>query len=281
MQDPYQTARQKSAATYNAAADHFDAAPLAFWERYGRRTIERLQLPEGAKVLDAGCGSGASALPAVEYVGPSGHVIGIDVADRLLERARIKARRRGLGHAEFRRGDMTALEFENESFDAVVCVFAIFFVPDIARQAAELWRLVRPGGQLAITTWGPRFLEPASSIWWQQVGAERPDLKRAFNPWDHIIEPQAMRTVLNMAGVPDAQIATEEGSQPLTRAEDWWTVVLGCGYRWTVEQVGPEVAERLKNNNIRAIREHAIRAVETNALYATATKANASWRHTI
>ena len=61
MPDPLETAKAKAAATYNAAADHFDDAPLAFWDRYGRRTVERLGLAEGALVLDAGCGSGASA----------------------------------------------------------------------------------------------------------------------------------------------------------------------------------------------------------------------------
>ncbi|MGH6960223.1 MAG: hypothetical protein ACREE7_07060 [Dongiaceae bacterium] len=62
MPDAIEAAKAKAAATYNAAADHFDAAPLAFWDRYGRRTVERLGLAEGALVLDAGCGSGASAL---------------------------------------------------------------------------------------------------------------------------------------------------------------------------------------------------------------------------
>jgi ubiquinone/menaquinone biosynthesis C-methylase UbiE len=49
--------------------------------------------------------------------------------------------------------DMESLGFPDGAFDAVVCVFAIFFVPDMIKQVGELWRMVRPGGQLAITTW--------------------------------------------------------------------------------------------------------------------------------
>ncbi len=60
----------KAEATYNAAADHFDDGPLAFWDRYGRRTVERLSLVRGSSVLDVGCGSGASAIPAAINVGP-------------------------------------------------------------------------------------------------------------------------------------------------------------------------------------------------------------------
>src|SRR3954463_1439852 len=84
-------AKLKAATTYNAAADHFDDGPLAFWDRYGRRTIDRLSLAPGASVLDVGCGSGASAVPAAIRVGPQGRVIGIDLAERLLAIARSKS----------------------------------------------------------------------------------------------------------------------------------------------------------------------------------------------
>ena len=64
MAEPMEPAKLKAATTYNAAADHFDDGPLAFWERYGQRTVERLRLKPGSVILDVGCGSGASAIPA-------------------------------------------------------------------------------------------------------------------------------------------------------------------------------------------------------------------------
>jgi ubiquinone/menaquinone biosynthesis C-methylase UbiE len=95
LDDPLKQAKAKAAATYDAAADHFDDEPLAFWERIGRRTVERLALSDGANVLDVGCGTGASALPAAEAVGPNGFVIGVDLSSRLIDRARAKATARG------------------------------------------------------------------------------------------------------------------------------------------------------------------------------------------
>src|SRR5215470_19101357 len=70
-----ENAQDRAAFTYNAAADFFDASPLSFWDYFGRRTIELASLPNGSRVLDVCCGSGASALPAAEAVGPEGKVI--------------------------------------------------------------------------------------------------------------------------------------------------------------------------------------------------------------
>ncbi len=48
----------------------------------------------------------------------------------------------------------------------------------------ELWRMLRPGGRLALTTWGPDLFEPANSAFWEAIHAERPDLMKGFNPWE-------------------------------------------------------------------------------------------------
>ena len=134
MESIIEPTKLKARTTYNAAADYFDDGPLAFWDRYGQRTIERLRLRPGSVILDVGCGSGASAIPAAKVVGPHGRVIGVDLADRLLAIARAKATAQKLQNIEFREGDMEALGYPDASFDAVVCVFAIFFVPDMVKQ---------------------------------------------------------------------------------------------------------------------------------------------------
>jgi ubiquinone/menaquinone biosynthesis C-methylase UbiE len=87
-----------------------------------------------------GCGTGASAIPAAIRVGPNGRVIGIDLAERLLDIARAKSIAQKLQNIKFRKADMAALSYQDDSFDAVVCVFAIFFVSDMVKQVRELLR---------------------------------------------------------------------------------------------------------------------------------------------
>jgi SAM-dependent methyltransferase len=167
---------------------------------------------------------------------------------------------------------MTALEYPDGHFDAVVSVFSIFFVPDMEGLVRELWRMVRPQGKLAVTTWGPRFFEPAYSHWLAAVKRERSDLHSAFNPWDRITTAASVGQLLIDGGVADAQVTEEEGIQPLRSAEDWWIVALGSGLRWTIDQLGTEAAARVRDDNVRWLREHNVLSIETNAVYAIATK---------
>jgi hypothetical protein len=64
----------------------YSTSNVGFWSRYGERTVARLHLKRGATVLDVACGTGASALPAAAAVGPSGRVVGVDLAENLLTR---------------------------------------------------------------------------------------------------------------------------------------------------------------------------------------------------
>ena len=267
-----QEANLKARTTYNAAADSFDAPANSFWDRFGRCTIDRLSLTPGAHVLDVCCGSGASAIPAAEQVGPQGYVLAVDLAERLLELGRAKAQTRGLTNIEFRLGDMLQLGLPEASFDVVVCVFGIFFVPDISRAVRELWRLVRPGGQLAITTWGPHLFEPANTTFWEVIRAERPEFYKGFNPWDLICDPPSVRAVLEAGGAKVTNASAVSGKHPINAPEDWWSMLMGSGYRGTIEQLDVDVCERVRQANLAYIRTAHVTEVEANVVYAIATK---------
>jgi len=264
--------KQKAAATYDAASDAYDDPANSFWARFGRSTVERLALQPGAKVLDVCCGSGASALPAAQIVGPTGSVLGVDLAERLLALARSKAGALGLGNVEFRSGDMLDLRLPAASFDAVVCVFGVFFVPDMAAAVRALWHRVRPGGKLAITTWGPRFLEPGSTAFWNSVRDVRPDLYKGFNPWDRICDPPSLQALLHEGGVERADVVAESALHPIASPEAWWAAVLGTGYRGTMEQLSKHDFERVRQANLDYVRRSQISAVEANVVYAVAER---------
>jgi ubiquinone/menaquinone biosynthesis C-methylase UbiE len=258
---------------FNSAADYFDDPVMSFWNRFGQRTIEHLQLQPGDKVLDVCCGSGASAIPAAIQVGATGSVFGADLAESLLALARNKSQQQGLANIEFRAGDFTKLGLPNESFDAIVCVFGIFFVPDMEAAVAELLRMLRPGGKLAITSWGKRVFEPANQAFWDLIKAKRPDLYKEYTPWYRIGEPEALQTLLESAGAQQVQVFTETDSHSLSSPEDWWTMVMGGGIRGTIDQLSPAMYERVRSANLEFLRSNKIQSLNSDVLYATARRA--------
>ncbi|OQK15462.1 ubiquinone biosynthesis protein UbiE [Methyloprofundus sedimenti] len=268
----HEIAKAKAVATYNTAADYFDHPVSSFWHCFGRQTIERIALRPGESVLDVCSGSGGSALPAAEQVGPHGKVIAADLAERLIALAEAKARVKKLENIEFRVADMLDLGYPDSSFDAVVCVFGIFFVPDMTAAVKELWRMVKPGGRLAITTWGPDLFEPADTIFWDAIGNVRVDLQRSFNPWDRISKPSGLGELFVKAGIDTHDIQAVSGMHSLNSADDWWAIAMGSGYRGTLAQLDAETFEQVRNANLSCLYREQVKSIKTNVVYAVATK---------
>jgi ubiquinone/menaquinone biosynthesis C-methylase UbiE len=124
----------------------------AYSAKAAEEFVERIAIPRGARVLDVACGTGNTAIPAAR----AGSVVtGIDIAPNLLEQAR---QRTGAEHLEiqFQEGDAEQLPYPDGSFDVVLTMFGAMFAPRPEQVAAELLRVCRPGGTIAMANWTPQ-----------------------------------------------------------------------------------------------------------------------------
>jgi SAM-dependent methyltransferase len=267
-------AAKQSRAVFDATADHYDDEEISYLVRFGRRSAEHARLRPGDQVLDVACGSGNSALPAAELVGPGGRVLGVDVSDRLLALARAKAEQAGLDNAKFRLGDMRDLELPAASFDAVLLVFGVFFVPDMEALTRELWSLVKPGGRLVVTVWARGLMEPAYSTFFEAVGVEQRDLVPPEPRWMRVADPADLRAALVGGGVPDdaLEIVGERGMHELRHPDEFWTIVLGSGMRGSLDPLPPDARERVRHRVLEFIEAKGITQLPIDAYYGRATK---------
>jgi len=156
--------RGGSGAMFDRIADRYDTLnrllSLGVDQGWRRRTVNALKLTGGARVLDLATGTADLAI-AIARRQPDAQVVGLDPSAGMLAVGAEKLRRLGLDErVELVEGDAEALPFADDSFDGVSIAFGIRNVPDRARALAEMARVTRPAGRIAILELG----EPRGSV---------------------------------------------------------------------------------------------------------------------
>ncbi len=116
--------------------------------------LKRSGLSQGMRILDIGCGTGASALAAAQLVGAEGAVRGIDISEQFLERARQRASNAGLGNLSFQYADAQTTELSRGDIDAMISRFGVMFFADPTVAFANMARALKPGAQMTFAAWG-------------------------------------------------------------------------------------------------------------------------------
>lgn len=190
------------------------AANVKAWSRWADPIAElaqRLNTPllhaahveAGHWVLDLASGVGEPALSIARRVGPDGAVTGTDLVPAMLATAAQRARVTGAANVAFAAADMEALPFPAGHFDRVTCRFGIMFAPSPVKALADIHRVLRPGGRLAVMVWGPR----ADNTLFREVGAAveaavhyRADALTDFATLFRFAEPGSLNDALATAG---------------------------------------------------------------------------------
>ena len=200
---------------------------------------EAADIRTGDRVLDVACGTGVLAREARRRAGPEGRVVGLDLNEGMLAVAT-----RTEPTIEWRRGDATSLPFEDVSFDVVVSQFALMYFPDRVAALREMWRILAPGGRLAVAAWAGIDHAPGyqmlADITARQSGPEAASVLSAPFVLD---DPAELAKLFDQGGVSGATVTLHEGSVRFPSVEEFVRV----------EVKGSPLAESLSDDAMQAL----------------------------
>ncbi len=140
--------------------------------------VRNAGIKPGYSALDLACGTGEPALSIAKIVGPSGKVVGVDIAPGIIAVAKERMAAQGLKNVTFQlneHDDLPALQ--DNSFDAATCRLDLMFMPDPVRMLKSIRRVLKPGGKASAVVWGPPEKAPFFTVPMKAVAKQLPDLK--------------------------------------------------------------------------------------------------------
>ena len=251
MTDESNRKREESRRVFSEAAPIYDRIGPPIFSHFGQRLVDVSEMPLGANVLDVAAGRGAVLFPAAAKVGTSGRVIGIDFTAAMVRETAKDIASRKIANAEIRQMDAEQMEFDDAAFDCVTCGFAVWMFAEPARVLQEFRRVLRPGGQVALSSWAA---DNPAQTWCHEV--LRPFVAASASKLlatkdVRFDTPLQLETVLRQSGFADIQITVEEMEFVYRSEEQYWSSLWSSGLRRPLEKMTADLLAQAKSEVIR------------------------------
>ena len=242
---------EKGQLTESAAEIYENFFVPALFLEWADRVACAAKIAPGQKVLDVACGTGVLARELSNRVGPDGVVTGLDRNEGMLDVARQIS-----PEIQWTLGQAESIPYPEASFDVVVSQFGLMFFDDRVASLQEIWRVLRPGGRLAVAVWDkventPGYAEMTSLI--QDLFGDR--VTGALEAPFVLGEVDELLRLFEEAGIPGAQVLTQAGEVRFPSIESWvFTDVKG----WTLaDMIDDEQYEQLLDKALVEMRQFA------------------------
>lgn len=171
LEDERMSDNQVQTAVNADQANYWNTGPGKKWIVYEKgldtvfqsindRLLERAAPTTGERVLDIGCGTGATTMEVASRLGRTGSVVGVDISSQLLERAEERKAHAGFDHIQYLLADAQTHKFNPDNFDLMTSRFAMMFFADPVAACKNLFGALRSGGRLSFVGWAPMAGNP-------------------------------------------------------------------------------------------------------------------------
>lgn len=248
MPEPIRATKQTIVQVFDEAAANYDRIGPPLFERAGARLVELLGVSHSTRLLDVATGIGAILIPAAQR---GASVIGIDVSDGMLRAAERVAKEKDIANYQLLKMDAEQLEFPDTSFDIIACGFALFLCSSMDAALREFHRVLKVGGRIGVTVWGPAPFDPAWKFLSEQMRAYGAEVRM---PNKVSYTEQEIKAMLERSGFVGVETRLEPIDAVYASEDEWWQFQFTTGARAALVRMPDETREKFRNEYLAQLR---------------------------
>jgi ubiquinone/menaquinone biosynthesis C-methylase UbiE len=206
-------------APWDLVAEGYTDTTMGMFRGYVDAALEFVPLCRDSQVADIACGPGTLSLVAAKQ---TASVKALDFSENMLAMLRKGMEEQNIENIEPYQGDGQELPFDDESFDAAFSMFGLMFFPDRPKGFAELFRTLKPGGRVCVSSWAPVDQSPMMAVMFGAMQKIKPDIPDPRHDLGSLENPDVLAAELRNAGFKDVVIHHVTKNSEITSAQHSW-----------------------------------------------------------
>lgn len=231
--------REKLLEVWDKVAPTFGKIGPDYWNQFGNRLVELSSINKGAKVLDICMGRGASLFSAINKIGEDGHAIGIDISEVMVSETYKDILKKNIKNAEVIKMDAENLDFDNNSFNNVICGFCIGYILFGCNKLNDIFRVLKKDGQVGFSIWGvqkdQKWLGEIVNKYLNTDSTSENSNKKSDIPQFNTLD--GAKKTLEDSGFRNVKVYEEDADVIYKSKEEWWQEMWSNAVRTIFERV--------------------------------------------
>lgn len=209
-----------SVQPWDAVSAGYDRFTRLYLGKFSEQGLKQLELSSEHKMLDVACGPGTTSLLARTHVSA---IEAVDFSSLMVERFCVHIREQALQGINVRVADGQSLPFSDKTFERAVSMFGLMFFPDRVKGMREMYRCLKKGGRVLISSWAPVTMSPLMQLMFDAVRAANPETPAPVTNLESLENPEVFRRELAEAGFVNIRIEPCSCTYDYSSAAQLWT----------------------------------------------------------